>query len=183
MFTSPNFFFPTQLIRPMATLQGESKRGRSKSKELDPTMRARLCELYSIGWGYRRIHGKHPDIAISTIRNTVKMEAKRENQKSLPRPGTPKKLSAEQQRLLIEKSTANPELTYRELQDMVGNIVSKSTIRRLLRDARQKGAGNSSSSGSKTNDDNINNNNNNNDANQPNNTPNTEQQTLNTAGG
>ena len=33
-----------------------------------PTVRATICELYSIGWGYKRIRKKHSHISLSTIR-------------------------------------------------------------------------------------------------------------------
>lgn len=32
----------------------------ARSKELTPTLRAPLCELHAIKWGYRRIHNRYP---------------------------------------------------------------------------------------------------------------------------
>jgi hypothetical protein len=87
----------------------------AKSKELDPTMRARICELHSIKWGYKRIHSKYPNISISTIRYTIKMESKRLNQISLPRSGGPHKLSQEQCDHLYDLANQNPHIKIREL--------------------------------------------------------------------
>ncbi|OQE81743.1 hypothetical protein PENNAL_c0039G09391 [Penicillium nalgiovense] len=49
----------------------------ARSKELTPAIRERICELHAIGWGYKRIHTRYPDIALSTIRYTVKKEKER----------------------------------------------------------------------------------------------------------
>lgn len=40
-------------------------------KELLPQMRSRICELYSAGYGYKRIHKIYRDIPLSTIRYTI----------------------------------------------------------------------------------------------------------------
>lgn len=42
-------------------------------RELIPQMRSRICELHSIGWGYKKIHSKHLGVPISTIRDTIKI--------------------------------------------------------------------------------------------------------------
>ena len=68
-----------------------------KQLEIDPTTRAMICELHSIGWGYKRIHQKYSFVSISNIRNTIKSESSRSNQRSLSRPGAPKKLSPHQE--------------------------------------------------------------------------------------
>jgi hypothetical protein len=65
-------------------------RRRSARRELDPCMRARICELHtSAHWGYKRIHKMHLEIPISTIRYTIEKEQERTNQRSKPRSGTP----------------------------------------------------------------------------------------------
>lgn len=89
------------------------------AKELDPTVRARFCELHDIGWGDKRIYKRYPSISIFTIRNTIKLESSRSDQRSLSRSGGPKKLSSLQE---------NEHIKMRELQDAVDNSVSKSTI-------------------------------------------------------
>ena len=102
-----------------------------RSKELDPTTRARICELHSIGWGYKRIHSKYSFVSLSTIRNTIKSESSRSNQRSLSRSGAPKKLSPHQEAELI-KVEEDEHIKMRELQNAV-NSVSKSTVKRLFR--------------------------------------------------
>ena len=108
------------------------------AKELDPTLRARICELHSIGWGYKRIHKKHPDISLYCIRYTIQQEDKRNNQRSCPRSGQPKKLSIEQEAFLKQKIEEDAHIKMRELQATVDNSVSKTTIRRLFRNIHRK---------------------------------------------
>jgi hypothetical protein len=50
-----------------------------RGPELSPQMRARICELRSLGWSYDRIRTKHLDIPKSTIGNTCRNEAIRLN--------------------------------------------------------------------------------------------------------
>ena len=108
------------------------------AKELDPTLRARICELHSIGWGYKRIHKKHPDISLYCIRYTIQQEDKRNNQRSCPRSGQPKKLSIEQEAFLKQKVEEDAHIKMRELQATVNYSVSKTTIRRLFRNIHRK---------------------------------------------
>ena len=98
------------------------------AREYDPTVHARICELHSIGWGYKRIHKKHPHISLSTIRYTIKRESERSNQQSLHRSGQPKKLSSEQEEELKKKVEEDKHIKLRELQDAVDNSVSKHTV-------------------------------------------------------
>jgi hypothetical protein len=56
----------------------------ARSKELTPTIHARICELLDIGWGYKRIHTRYPQIHLSTIQYTIKKENQRNDQQSLP---------------------------------------------------------------------------------------------------
>ena len=102
------------------------------AKELDPTTRARICELHSIGWGYRRIYKRYPYVSMSTIRNTIKLESSQSNQCSLPRSGGPKKLSPSEENELLKKAEEDKHIKMRELQNAVNNSVSKSTVRRLF---------------------------------------------------
>ena len=50
-----------------------------QGKELSPQTRTRICELNSAGWGYKRIHNRHPEIPISTIKFTIYNKQKRLN--------------------------------------------------------------------------------------------------------
>ncbi|KAI8689841.1 hypothetical protein LRP88_13857 [Fusarium phalaenopsidis] len=60
-----------------------------RGKELSPQLRARLCELRDRGYSFRQIHHCHREVPLSTIRYTIKQEAKRKENASLPRSGAP----------------------------------------------------------------------------------------------
>ncbi|KAK6447703.1 hypothetical protein FP744_10003953 [Trichoderma asperellum] len=108
-----------------------------RGKELSPTMRSRICELHSVGYGYKRIHQIHPEVPVSTIRYTVKKEADRSDNKSLSRPGQPRKLSEEQRKQIYETvMKENPDITNRELLASVGNAVKLRALQYVLREMR-----------------------------------------------
>ncbi|KAL7926521.1 hypothetical protein ACQKWADRAFT_280567 [Trichoderma austrokoningii] len=108
-----------------------------RGKELTPTLRSRICKLHSVGYGYKRIHRLHPDIPISTIRYTIKKEAARHDNRSLSRPGQPKKLSEEQRRQIYETVThGNPSISNSELLASVGNAVKLRALQNVLREMR-----------------------------------------------
>jgi transposase len=110
----------------------------ARSKELTPTIRARICELHDIGWGYKRIHTRYPQIPLSTIQYTIKKENQRNDQQSLPRSGRPKALTSEQQNYLLDLATKDPHIKMRELQIAVDTSPSKSTVRRLFRNLHMR---------------------------------------------
>jgi transposase len=88
-----SYFFSLPLLLPHLNM--------ARSKELTPAIRERICELHAIGWGYKRIHTRYPDIALSTIRYTVKKEKERRDGVSKPRSGRPKKpTEADKDRIL-----------------------------------------------------------------------------------
>lgn len=110
----------------------------SGAKELTLTTRARICELYSIGWGYKKIHNRYPDISYSTIRNTIKKEISRNDQRSCYRSGQPKKLSPQQEADLLRKIEEDNHIKMRELHESVQTCASVTTVRRLFRDIHKK---------------------------------------------
>lgn len=105
----------------------------ARSKELTPTMRARLCELRDIGWSYRQIHQRYPDIPLSTIRYTISKQSERTGEESLRRNGRPKGLSPEEQQHIISLFERNPHIKMRELALSVQSVPSIRTVQRLLR--------------------------------------------------
>ncbi|EHK46442.1 hypothetical protein TRIATDRAFT_299102 [Trichoderma atroviride IMI 206040] len=108
-----------------------------RGKELSPTLRSRICELHSVGYGYKRIHQMHPDVPVSTIRYTIKKEADRHDNKSMSRPGQPKKLTEEQRRQIYETVTSsNPNISNSELLASVGNAVKLRSLQYVLREMR-----------------------------------------------
>ncbi|PNP41085.1 hypothetical protein TGAMA5MH_06955 [Trichoderma gamsii] len=108
-----------------------------RGKELSPTLRSRICELHSVGYGYKRIHQIHPEVPVSTIRYTIKKEADRHDNKSMSRPGQPKKLSEEQRKQIYETVTSsNPNISNSELLASVGNAVKLRSLQYVLREMR-----------------------------------------------
>lgn len=108
-----------------------------RGKELSPTLRSRICELHSVGYGYKRIHQIHPEVPISTIRYTIKKEADRSDNKSISRPGQPRKLSEEQRRRIYETVTKeNTSITNRELLASVDNAVKVRALQYFLKEMR-----------------------------------------------
>ncbi|PON22868.1 hypothetical protein TGAM01_v208348 [Trichoderma gamsii] len=108
-----------------------------RGKELSPTLRSRICELHSVGYGYKRIHQMHPEVPVSTIRYTIKKEADRHDNKSMSRPGQPKKLSEEQRKQIYETVTSsNPNISNSELLASVGNAVKLRSLQYVLREMR-----------------------------------------------
>ncbi|KAJ5886319.1 uncharacterized protein N7473_008993 [Penicillium subrubescens] len=83
----------------------------ARSKELTPTLRARICELHDIGWGYRRIQKRYPWIPLSTVRYTIIKEAERRDGVSKPRKGRPKKLTEADKERIIKVIDENPRVT------------------------------------------------------------------------
>jgi len=105
-----------------------------RGPELSPQMRARICELRSLGWSYDRIRAKHPDIPKSTIGNTCRNEAKRLNNVSQPRPGPPRVISEEERDMLYDTATSAPSISYEALQAQVAPNASIRSIKRLLQE-------------------------------------------------
>lgn len=83
--------------------------------ELTPALRERICELYAIGWGYKRIHKRYPWISLSGIRYTIKRESERKSGVSKPRSGRPRKLDEADKQRLIDAITDDPKVTREDL--------------------------------------------------------------------
>jgi hypothetical protein len=109
-----------------------------RGKEISAQMRSRLCELKAIGWGAKRIHKKHPEIALSTIKYTLKKESERLNCCSKPRSGRPPSLTAEKKAQVLQTIEADPHITYPDLLDSVDNACKAATIRLFLRDQNRR---------------------------------------------
>ena len=101
-------------------------------KELDPQMRSRICELYSVGFGPKKIHDRHREIPFNTIRTAIKRERDRLNNHTQPRSGRPRQLTENQRDHIFELSTTNPHIKYTELLDEVDHAVKKRSIQNLL---------------------------------------------------
>lgn len=104
----------------------------ARSTELTPALRERICELHSIGWGYRRIHKRYPWIPISTIRYTIVKEPERRQGVSKARSGRPKTLTEADKNRLVEVIHDNPKTTHEDLLAEVDHKVKIRSIQRLL---------------------------------------------------
>ena len=102
------------------------------SKELTPAIRERICELYTIGWGYKRIHTRYPYIPLSTLRYTIKKESERREGVSKSRSGRPKKLSEADKDRILNAIHGDPKITAEDLLTEVDHKVKYRSIQRLL---------------------------------------------------
>lgn len=57
-----------------------------KGKTLSQSWRNRICELHRVGFGYISIKSQHPELHLSTIKYTIRMD-----NANLPISGRPKK--------------------------------------------------------------------------------------------
>lgn len=101
-------------------------------------MRSRICELKSVGYGAKRISKVHPEIPLSTIKYTLRKEAERKNNVTLPRPGAPRKLTQQQRDGLIQLTVTNPDSTYPDLLASIDNRIKERALRGILRDANRR---------------------------------------------
>ncbi|KAL7921023.1 hypothetical protein ACQKWADRAFT_296704 [Trichoderma austrokoningii] len=104
-----------------------------RGKELSPQQRSQICELHSLGYGYRRIFKLLAEVPLSTIKYTCQQEAKRKENQSRPRSGAPRKLPARRRKdsspvpvddvmmaqSFTELDAAYQDVTYHDLLAMV----------------------------------------------------------------
>lgn len=104
-----------------------------RGPELDCITRARICELHTTnGWGATTIQKRRfPDIPRSTIQYTLTKEGQRQNQGSLPRPGTPRKLTDHDRDRIYEAIEANPSISIEDLRKEVDFKVCRVSMWRL----------------------------------------------------
>ena len=97
-------------------------------------MRARICELRSLGWSYDHIRAKHPNIPKSTIGDTCRQEAKRLNNASQPRPGSLRVITEGQRDMLYESAASTPSISYEALQAQVAPDALIRSIKQLFQE-------------------------------------------------
>jgi hypothetical protein len=105
-----------------------------RGKELSPQTRSRICELRSLGWTPSRIHKKHPEIPLGTIKSTIRRKAFRNDNTTLPRSGAPRKLTQEDRDRISSIVAQNPQIKHKDLLREIGNKVKERTLRYLLRE-------------------------------------------------
>jgi transposase len=107
--------------------------------QLGPYERIKLIELKSIGWSYRQIHERYPDIPIATIKTTwLRRSQKGPTQETLARSGPPKKLTQYDKTQLLEGIDQNPRIKYDDLLATVNYKVKRQAIWRLLREENRR---------------------------------------------
>lgn len=106
----------------------------SRSPELTPALRERICELYAIGWGYKRIHNRYPYIPRSTIQYTVKKEPERRQGVSKSRSGRPHKLSEQQKDRIRGAIHGNPRITHQDLLAEADHTIKLPAMKAFLKD-------------------------------------------------
>jgi len=105
-----------------------------RGPELSPQMRARICELRSLGWSYDRIKLKHPEISKSTIGYTCRQESLRIGNASCSRPGPPRIITEDQRDMLYEEAITAPKISYEALQAQIAPNASIRSIKRLFQE-------------------------------------------------
>lgn len=106
-----------------------------RRKELTPQMRSRICELRAQGISYRKIREVHPDLKLSTIRYTCRMEAKRAECVSLPRSGRPRALTEEDRDQIYDTIThKDPHIKMVDLLETVDHKIKEQALRMILRE-------------------------------------------------
>ncbi|EED15687.1 hypothetical protein TSTA_051250, partial [Talaromyces stipitatus ATCC 10500] len=75
---------------------------------------------------------------MTTIRNTIKKEQERINQRSKTRSGAPAKLTEEDKQKLIDLTTQNPHIKYEELRNAVDNKVTIRTIQNMFQQIHKR---------------------------------------------
>lgn len=105
-----------------------------RSLELTPAIRERICELYAIGCGYKRIQKRYPWISVSTVRCTVKKVPERRQGVSKPRSGQPKKLSEAQRDHILEAIHGHLRITCEDLLAEAEYRIKLPTMKLFLKD-------------------------------------------------
>ncbi|KAJ5153217.1 uncharacterized protein N7482_009695 [Penicillium canariense] len=105
----------------------------ARGPELDRYTRERICELkFTYKWGARRIKKyRFPDIPLSIIHYTLRIESKRVNSASLPRSGQPRKLTEEDRDSMYDAIQSNPSIIRDKLLSVVNYKVYAMSIWRL----------------------------------------------------
>jgi transposase len=105
---------------------------RKRGLGLECLTRAKICELHATnGWGATTIKKRFPDIPRSTIQYTLTQEAKRAKHESLPRSGTPRKLTEVDRDYIYDTIQETPSILIKDLLGEVDFRVHRSSIWRL----------------------------------------------------
>ncbi|CRG83991.1 Autophagy protein 16 [Talaromyces islandicus] len=107
-----------------------------RRRELTPQMRSRICELKSIGLSYAQVHQRYPEIPLGTIRSTIRREKDRDDNKTVPRSGRPRKISEEELERL--RGLLSSGMTCKDLMKEIDADIHKRTLQRTLQALRKQ---------------------------------------------
>ncbi len=112
-----------------------------RGPELSAETRARILELYDIGWSLQKIATKHT-LAKSTVQSTISKARERaqtgKGQASLPRPGQPRVISEDERDAIMENTMQNPYVTHEELRKRHAPQSSIRTMQRLCNEMERR---------------------------------------------
>jgi transposase len=107
----------------------------ARGHELTAQLQSRICELRSIGYSYGQIATIHPEVKRSTIITTCRREQLRDDNKTRPRSGPPRKLTEEHRDHVYDLiSHQDPHIKIRDLCAEVDHVVKERSIQRLCRE-------------------------------------------------
>lgn len=112
----------------MAPISGN----RPPGHELSVLERGIAIGLYQGGMGPTKV-AKALSIHRNTVYKTVALHATRDQQKSLPRSGRPKKYNPRDERMILRLARQNPKYTYQRLEAELNLGLSQDTYYRILK--------------------------------------------------
>ena len=106
---------------------------RRRNCQLDAYTRTKLVELKTVaGWTYKQIHTKYPTIPIGTIKTTIARAKDRNQNKTLPRSGRPRKLNKADIQKIDQIIDKDPHILIEDLLNGISNKVKRTSIWRLM---------------------------------------------------
>lgn len=112
---------------------------RTRGPNTSPEMRGRILELFSEGWSATKIQRRHPEVGMSAIRYTIKLEKQRLESPSLQTAkitapiGRPRALSPADKALILSAIAADPHIKLDTLLQLLNNRICRRTLQRALR--------------------------------------------------
>jgi transposase len=121
----------------LAELGAKLTAGRQPGQELSPAARAAIAGAVAAGASKSAVAHAF-QIDRKTIRRTLQRFESSTNFESKPRTGRPNVLTRREKRYIIQLAKRRPRLTTQLLTDTLDTRVSRSTVRRVLRQHRMR---------------------------------------------
>jgi hypothetical protein len=116
--------------RPLAQISGNT----STTKELSPYSRGLIIGKYEAVVSLSQI-SESLAIPSSTVFDTIQQNSKRNNGKSIPRPGRPKSYTERDKRHIIQLIKRDPFIKYEDIRERTGLNLSSTTFLSILQDS------------------------------------------------